>query len=55
MSGVLIADDFLATIDQPSSFLSRLTVSRYEIRCFCGCIVGIFSQKLGLVKGTILS
>ncbi|KAL1966163.1 hypothetical protein VTN77DRAFT_4715 [Rasamsonia byssochlamydoides] len=59
MSGVLIAEDFLATMDQPSTFIQGLMASIYDVGCFFGCAVSmVFSQKLGrrypIIVGTIV-
>jgi len=59
MSGVLIANDFLETMEYPSAFMQGLMTSLYEIGCFIGCISSmIFSERLGRRKpimiGTVL-
>ncbi|RAH63149.1 sugar transporter [Aspergillus piperis CBS 112811] len=59
MSGVLLAEDYLQTMDQPSTFMQGLLSSLYTLGCFFGCVGSIsFSEKIGRKKpiliGTVL-
>ncbi|KAF3761862.1 general substrate transporter [Cryphonectria parasitica EP155] len=48
MSGVLLADDFLQQMGQPSTFMQGFVTSVYELGCLAGCIVSfVFSERFG--------
>lgn len=51
MSGVLLADDFLTTMGNPSTFSQGLITSIYEVGCFFGCISSMFfTERVGRKK-----
>ncbi|EPE04636.1 sugar transporter [Ophiostoma piceae UAMH 11346] len=59
MSGVLLADDFLAQMDYPTTFMKGFITSIYELGCLGGCLGSfIFSEKHGrktpIMVGTVL-
>ena len=55
MSGVLIADNFLETMNHPSTFMQGLIASVYTLGCFFGCISSIFFvENLGRKKPILI-
>ncbi|PYI09807.1 sugar transporter [Aspergillus sclerotiicarbonarius CBS 121057] len=55
MSGVLLSQDFLIIMDNPSTFMQGLLSSLYTLGCFFGCISSIsFSEKLGRKKPILI-
>ncbi|KAJ5159988.1 uncharacterized protein N7482_006992 [Penicillium canariense] len=48
MSGILLVDDYLITMGNPSSFMQGLLSSLYTLGCFIGSIFSmLFSERLG--------
>ncbi|KAH8646847.1 sugar transporter [Xylariales sp. PMI_506] len=55
MSGVLLADDWLVQMDQPSTFMQGLITSIYELGCLAGCVVSfVFSERFGRKKPLLI-
>lgn len=51
MSGVLLSEDFLDKMGNPSTWTQGVITSLYEIGCFIGCISSMFfTEKLGRKK-----
>ncbi|CAK7204197.1 hypothetical protein SEUCBS139899_006951 [Sporothrix eucalyptigena] len=59
MSGVLLADDYLSQMGNPSTFMQGFITSIYELGCLGGCLGSFFfSERYGrkkpIMAGTVL-
>lgn len=59
MSGVLLADDYLQQMGNPSTFMQGFITSIYELGCLAGCVASFFfseryGRKTPILAGTVL-